>query len=1184
MNKLPKSAFIRPAIWIFSVMVFLGLPVNDADSSNHNVEKIYSGKYPDKCLHYIVQENLQGIDKGPALKLTPDKWHTPLLKLNCDGKSRRDFTPFSTIEFYFKSPDPDPGNPTFELRTWNMASPKVSIRKYVSGGIIDNTFRRVSIPLSNLVSKEWDLGNVESLVWNADSKDRVYYVDRISLKQNQPPILVTEGQWRPFPESNTVLRLTFSHRCQDKTAKDVRNYLISSSNDSLYSVPVNPVDAGFSYRVHSFSPSGVAQKRFSVYIRLPKPLQNDSTYKIQLEGLADEFGNTIAPVEFVFDYTDRQTLNTNIKVNQEGYLPDGPKIGYVGGYLGDLGGETWAVGDRGNTIHWDGRATPKKVVVPVESALRGVSGLREDDIHAVGDGGVILHWNGSVWRRIDSQTPHDLMAVCFGPTGTGWAVGSGGTILRYQNGEWLEITSPTKDTLRGVWAGPQDMAWAVGDHGTILKWDGRQWTREDSYTDLHLRSIHGSHENMLWAVGDKGIVLSRKSNHWKISSSVPQTSVTLRSVVTDPGGGVWISGDGGLLWSKTGSGAQEFAALRSGTTLPLYGITRMHGREKWVVGEQGLILSLSQENQPKKDTDSCGVNLYSVFSIPHGPLRLSYPTPQVRIEELTANIPVMTVPLKLEAANWYLSGEDVYSFDFSKLETPGTYRAYIPGLGFSDAFRVGDEALNHAAYTTAHAFYYQRCGTPLVEPFAENRFTRPIGHEYDLNGRKIDAAFHPSLPETPLYSGEKPGTTADGHGGWHDAGDYGKYMPTAAAALWYLFTGYDMEPAKFSDGTWNIPESGNGVPDLLDETRWEIDWIARMQGADGGVYHKLTSQRWVKVMPQDEDVPRLFFEKTTHDTALSAAVFACASRLWRPYDVEASGFYLKRAVRAWEFLKQHPEETPKGGFRNPQGNTTGEYRDLEDIDNRLWAAAELYRTTGEKEFKDYFENWWTNTKDHSWGWNAWRHFYRCAYWAYLRASWPDANNKIKQKIRESLMKKADGLIEFTYSNPYRNGARLDVPEWIGWGEFTQSSQYAFLLLQAWTLDKERKYWEAALANLDTQLGANPLSMSFITGLGHRYPRDPLHLPSLYDGEEEPIPGLPIFGAAAHLPNNQPYYIASQEDKNSHPPSKATMDPYPILRRYIDAHELVPMSEFTIVDMATTTAVFNIIAQRPEKKP
>ena len=356
---------------LFVMTLCLGIPITDVAGASEKGEIIYSGKYPDKCLQNIVQENLQGVEKGYALKLTPDQWHAPILKLFCDAKNRKDFTPYSTIEFYFRSPSSNPGNPTFELRTWNQTSLKVPILKYISGGTIDNTFRKVTIPLSQLVSKEWDLGNVESLAWNADGEGRVYYVDKITLRQTLPPTLITEGQLRPFPESNTVLKLTFSKRCQEKTVKDLRNYSISSANDSLYSIPVHPVDAGFSYRVHSFSPSGVAQKRFSVYIRLPNPLQNNSTYSVSVKGLSDEFGNIMSPNEFVLDYSDRRILNPNIKVNQEGYLPEGPKIGYVGGYLGDMGGGTWAVGDKGSALYWDGRTTPKTSCCSCEQRLYG---------------------------------------------------------------------------------------------------------------------------------------------------------------------------------------------------------------------------------------------------------------------------------------------------------------------------------------------------------------------------------------------------------------------------------------------------------------------------------------------------------------------------------------------------------------------------------------------------------------------------------------------------------------------------------------------------------------------------------------------------------------------------------------------------------------------------------------------
>jgi len=173
-------------------------------------------------------------------------------------------------------------------------------------------------------------------------------------------------------------------------------------------------------------------------------------------------------------------------------------------------------------------------------------------------------------------------------------------------------------------------------------------------------------------------------------------------------------------------------------------------------------------------------------------------------------------------------------------------------------------------------------------------------------------------------------------------------------------------------------------------------------------------------------------------------------------------------------------------------------------------------------------------------------------------------------------------VTLTEQNPYGNGARLDVPDWIGWGAFTQSAEYAFPLLQAWALSSQRKYLDAATLNLDAQLGANPLSFSFITGLGARYPRDPLHKVSLYDGVDEPVPGIPVFGVFAHMSNGQPFYRAAQTDENSYPYSYATTDPYPVLRRYVDVHELVPMSEFTIVDMAIAAGVFHLLAGTAEE--
>jgi hypothetical protein len=1167
--------------------IFLGLIVCavlaglQEAGSNPIEEVLYSGECVSECLRHIVPESSQGIRPGKALKLTPDQWHAPVYRLDCAGKPRRDFTLYNSLEFYFRSPNPDHGNPLFHLSTWNQRSRVLAIRDYISDGVIDNTFRLVRIPLADLVTENWDLGNVESLVWNSDSERRIYYVDNIVLRQTEPPELVAAGVHAPFPESNSVLKLTFNRRCKEKTVRKTTNYSISSPSDPAYASPLHPADVGIHWRVHGFSPSAVARVRFSAFIRLPIPLQTGTKYKLRVQGIADHFGNVMEPVEVVIHYDETNLLNPNIKVNQEGYLPDGPKVGYVGGYLGDLGGAVWAVGDKGTLIAWSDRASPRKHAPVVNTTLRSVSGIREDDLYCVGDMGVMLHWDGTKWKRIDLRTSQDLLAVHFSPDGVGWAVGANGVSFRCGEGEWIPVPTDSSTTLRGVWSGRQNTAWAVGDHGTILKWDGKKWLQEKPLTESDLYAVHGTHKDQLWAVGDNGKVLFYGPDGWSVFGSTQEKAATLRCVAGDPGGGVWIGGDDGLLWHKSGFGSSEFVVKPSGTVSSIYGLARQHARKLWAGGANGTLLSVLDTSPGwKNEALPFGETLRKVFAIPSGALRLPVPPPLATIQNAVSGKKILEVPLRLEAANWHLSGEDVYSFDFSSLKEPGIYRVSVSGLGLSDSFRIGEGVLDRVAYTVAHSLYYQRCGTALMEPYAEKRFARPLCHEHDPAGRKMDAAYHESLSVSPLSRGDNPGAMVDGQGGWHDAGDYGKYIPTAAAALWYLFTAYDIAPHKFPDGAWNIPESGNGVPDLLDEARWELDWIVKMQRSDGGVYHKLTSQRWFQGMPQQEATPRYFFESTTHDTASATAVLACAARLWRPYDSGLADHYLRRAVRGWNFLKQYPHPIPAGGFRNPPGNTTGEYRDSEDVDNRLWAAAELYRTTGEIQYKQYFESWWASNRKHPWGWNEWQQFYRCAYWAYLRSPWPDGDSDIKREIELTIKRNADEVVARTYDNPYRNGARLDVPEWIGWGVFTQSSKYAFVLLQAEALEKTAKYHAAALLNLDAQLGANPLSQCFVSGLGQRSPRDPLHLPSIHDEVKDPIPGLPIFGVAAHLPNKPPYYTAVQTDENSFPPSREPLDPYPILRRYVDAHELVPMSEFTIVDIAVCAATVHLLTPRP----
>jgi hypothetical protein len=462
----------------FAALILLVLSAVAACAGECNPgEIIYSEESAILCLENISRETGEGMDRGNALKLTPDPWHNPTYKLLCRDNPRKDFSRYDILEFRIRTPNPDPGDPTLQLRTYNQNSRIVGIRDYVPDGIIDDSFRMVRIPLSKLTTENWDLGNVESIVWNSDPQRRIYYVDKIVLRQTTPPALVTDGERAPVPESNTTLRLTFSKRWNDETVRLRENYTLWSSSDPSYDTPAHPSDIGLHFRVEKFTASQVPRNRFTVFVRFAEPLKRGHSYTLRVEGIADEFCNVMTTAEYSFRYDDTAQFNHNIKVNQEGYLPDGPKIGYVGGYLGDLGGGGWGVGEDGTILSWDGRDW-RQASPLVGTILRGVSGTREDDIHCVGDRGVILHWNGHRWTRLDSPTNQDLAAIHFGPTGIGWTVGANGTALRYENSKWVGISTRSSSNLKSVWSGPGDTAWAVGDRATILRWDGERWLRK----------------------------------------------------------------------------------------------------------------------------------------------------------------------------------------------------------------------------------------------------------------------------------------------------------------------------------------------------------------------------------------------------------------------------------------------------------------------------------------------------------------------------------------------------------------------------------------------------------------------------------------------------------------------------------------------------------------------------------
>ena len=1122
------------------------------------------------CPECAAEASNAGSDGGPALALKPDAWHNPAYNLYCGGQPRRDLSAFDVLEFKMRAATADGGAPTFFVRTWDKVGTEVPVSKYIEGGKVDTTWRTVRVPIADLATPNWNLGNVERLVWGKDANNRVWYVDNVAARDIYGPSITDVGA-----VSASVLRLDVSEGFQTPSVRDPSHFTVTSTTDAAYAGGLHPVSTGVNIRFHDFGSGDEPLSDYAILLRLPVPMKPGHVYAVTAAGVQDTAGNPSTPATLPFVWDDLTQVNPVIKVNQVGYLPDRPKLGYVGGYVGDLGGAVWAVGDGGAIARWDIDRGWSNGDSPVTTRLDGVASTTEDRAVAVGVGGTILGWNGKVWSKLTSPTTVDLHAATYGPTRIGWIVGDGGTVLRNAGAGWVKTTTPTTKNLRAVWAGADDDAWAVGDGGTILRWSGSAWATVASSTTADLLAIDGPHADWLWAVGSGGTVLLRQWGKWAAFSGRPSSTVTLRGVAADSNGGVWVAGDGGTIWGRTGFGTIPFTAQTTGTTASLRTLARLDERRIFGLGAAGATVGREGTGWTGSTLGSATWN--HVSALPYGALRLPEPTPQVTLIDEKTGAAVDALPLELRASNWTMSGEDVYMFDFTAFSTPGTYRAWVPGIGLSDPFRIGADVLSGVAYTTARSFYYQRCGEELVAPFVDPGYERGLCHS-----SAQDAAYDVSLPNTPLYAGEKVGAKIDASGGWHDAGDFGKYQPTAAAAVWYLLEGYALDPAKYTDGSWNIPESGNGVPDILDEARVGIDWMLKVQRFDGAIPHKVTAACWFNGMPEDESAQRYIYEHSTYDTATGAAVFASAARVYAKIDPAQSAKYLAAAKKAWTFIAAHPNPTPAGGVANPPGNCTGEYTESDDIDNRMWAAVELYRTTGEAQYRTAFDGWW-KTNGTQWGYNDWLHHYRKAYWGYLRTTFP-TDATIVASIKGAFISQADTMVDYTLSNAYMNGTRLDVPEWIGWGAFTMGPKVAFPLLQAFALTGNESYRDMAAINADAQLGVNPLSLTFITGVGARSPKNPLDMESEYDGIDAPVPGLPVFGPHHNQSKGNKFQAATQDDTNNYPWTWTTSDPLPVLRRFNDSFELPMQTEFTVLEQALTTVTFHLLSESTSPLP
>ncbi len=491
-----------------------------------------------------------------------------------------------------------------------------------------------------------------------------------------------------------------------------------------------------------------------------------------------------------------------------------------------------------------------------------------------------------------------------------------------------------------------------------------------------------------------------------------------------------------------------------------------------------------------------------------------------------------------------MSGENVYVLDFTEFRRPGRYFIAVPGVGRSFEFRISDDVYDEAFQVAAHGVFIQRCGIELGPPHSDWRriachkkgieptTLRKLGQEHGW--KELPDFVDPQRPRVMAY------------GGHHDAGDYNPRSHIDIAQV--LMDAYEMAPRKFCDGQLNIPESANGIPDVLDEAAWALQLWQMLQDEDGGVPHGTESNGDPNFIQTAELDPLgdYAYAKDAWGSFTFAGAMAQASRIWGSLGrTQEAADFLARGRRAYQWAMAH------------------DHSDQASRDAWAYAAAEMLHTTREGTYNEHFRQAcaWTENPDAPL--DQYRTYDQSrAAWAYVNC--PDAlvDAELKDRVRRAILRQADEFIANARTMAYAFIKHPYAP--FSWGTGAYEN-FLFPVVWAWRLTGEEEYLRWMVHTCDNTLGANPLNKSWIVGLGTRTIRAPLHN-SRYGISGEVAPGIQAEG-----PYNRPegYRVAEtcfpEFDKQ-----------FPPLYNHVDCHFAIAMDEGVVRAQANTMAAFGLL--------
>ncbi len=485
------------------------------------------------------------------------------------------------------------------------------------------------------------------------------------------------------------------------------------------------------------------------------------------------------------------------------------------------------------------------------------------------------------------------------------------------------------------------------------------------------------------------------------------------------------------------------------------------------------------------------------------------------------------------------SGDNLHEINFSAYKAAGE-GYFIEAAGMKSVpFKISDDVYSRLKHDALSYFYLNRSGIAIDEKYAGKAWARPAGHVTDANvtcykGKDPDGNDWPGCDYTLNVAG-----------GWYDAGDFGKYVVNGGITAWTLMNLHEQGWAVFPDGSQMIPEQSNGISDLLDEARWEMEFLLSMQVPEGQpkagmVHHKIHDEAWagLPMVPPTEvendnahENPgqgRYLFAPSTAATLNLAATAAQCARIWTEIDKPFAERCLAAAEIAWQAAQQNPNIYAG----NTPGSGGGNYDDENVSDEFYWAAAELFITTGKEEYKDYLLSSSNFAAADAFDWGHVAPLGTISLLTNENA----LSEENKTELKQSVLAFAENLIKVQE----RDGYKVLIDEDYPWGSNGLILNDMLLMSTAYNITGEARYLDSVRLSMDYILGRNALNKCFVAGYGtypmlHPHHRFWANDPSR--GFPPPPPGA-LSGGPNFKPSDPPSDAA---DLMSQPPSKRYVD-------------------------------------------